>query len=163
MLRDRDAGNEFKPLFLMNDLLRFWRTLCLNYENARSKPTRSWKKRNFNLKFSRMLTVFSTVLPMVLQSDVTNEWLLDLTDKTPLERLAGGLDMLNDATFSDQFKSFLDDYEFFLHTKEHQDFNLLDDPTRLALNDKAGQVSSFLFSALHHPSVSPEYRQYLVI
>jgi hypothetical protein len=161
--RDRDAGNEFKPLFLMNDLLRFWRTLCLNYENARSKPTRSWKKRNFNLKFSRMLTVFSTVLPIVLQSDVTNEWLLDLTDKTPLERLAGGLDMLNDATFSDQFKSFLDDYEFFLHTKECQDFDQLDEPTKNMLNGKARNISSFLFTALNHPNVSSDYRQYLVI
>lgn len=161
--RDRDNGSQFKPLFLLNDLLRFWRTLCLNYENARSGPTRSWKKRNFNLKFSRMLTVFSTVLPMVLQSHVNQEWLLDLTEKTPLERLAVGLDMLDDAQLSRGFTIFLDDYEFFLHTKEYQDFNLLDDPTRMALNDKAGQVSSFLFSALHHPSVSPEYRQYLVI
>lgn len=161
--RDRDHDNQFKPLFLLNDLLRFWRTLCLNYENARSEPTRSWKKRNFNLKFSRMLTVFSTVLPMVLQRDMTQDWLLNLTDKTPLERLALGLDMLNDAQLIKEFTTFLDDYEFFLHTKENQDFNKIDNSTKDILNVKAGQVSGFLFTALNHASVSSEYKQYLVI
>lgn len=161
--RDRDDNNKFKPLFLLNDLLRFWRTLCLNYENSRSMPARSWKKRNFNLKFSRMLTVFSTVLPMVLQQDVNLEWLLDLTEKTPLERLAAGLDMLNDEQLDSQFKTFLDDYEFFLHTKESTNFNELENSTKELLNAKAMHVSSFLFKALNHRSVSSEYRQYLVI
>jgi hypothetical protein len=110
-----------------------------------------------------MLTVFSTVLPIVLKYDVTSEWLLDLTDKTPLERLASGLDMLKDTTLLNQFESFLDDYEFFLHTKECQDFDQLDEPTKNLLNDKARKVSSFLFTALNHSNVSSEYRQYLVI
>ena len=30
-----DHSQDFRPIFLLNDILRFWRTLCLNYENAR--------------------------------------------------------------------------------------------------------------------------------
>ncbi|MFA7241187.1 MAG: hypothetical protein WC091_13840 [Sulfuricellaceae bacterium] len=50
--RDAEDHKPFKPLFLLNDILRFWRTLCLNYEQARHTPSRAWKKKNFNLRFS---------------------------------------------------------------------------------------------------------------
>ena len=161
--RDKSNKKQFKPLFLLNDLLRFWRTLCLNYENARSHPARSWKKRNFNLKFSRMLTVFSTVLPVVLQPRVDLTWLLDLTEKIPLERLTAGLDMLNDDQLNGQFEAFLDNYEFFLATKERQGFDSLGEATEATLDAKAAQFSGFLFAALTHSNVPSEYRQHLVI
>jgi len=28
----------FQPVFLINDIIRFWRTLCLNYEHKRQRP-----------------------------------------------------------------------------------------------------------------------------
>ena len=33
-----DHVSGFLPVFLINDIIRFWRTLCLNYEHRRNRP-----------------------------------------------------------------------------------------------------------------------------
>jgi len=53
-----DHTGDFRPLFLVNDILRFWKTLCLNYENRRNRPDERAEKnkhhlKNLKLKFSR--------------------------------------------------------------------------------------------------------------
>ncbi|WP_456624461.1 nucleotidyltransferase domain-containing protein, partial [Bradyrhizobium sp. P5_C12] len=56
---------DFHPTFLTNDILRFWKTLCLNYEHKRnqteSRRKTKHKVKNFKLGFSRLLTCFATV------------------------------------------------------------------------------------------------------
>ena len=52
-IRDGKGREDYRPLFLMNDILRYWRTLCLNYERTRHDPSKPWWKKNLNLKFSR--------------------------------------------------------------------------------------------------------------
>jgi predicted nucleotidyltransferase len=162
----RDAADQtpFKPLFLLNDILRFWRTLCLNYEQARTTPERSWKKRNFNLKFSRLLSVFGTVLPLILMRDINADAVEKLSSCIPMERLALGLDSLDGADdLKDKFRVLLDYYEAFLTVKETQVFDSLGPEVRADLQIKAEYVSDFIFTALNHSSVPPTYRRYLVI
>lgn len=162
--RDREHQVGFKPVFLMNDILRYWRTLCLNYEQARSIPNKSWKKRNFNLRFSRLLSVFGTILPLMLIKDVTPEGIEILSSSTPMERLAKGLDMLVDAEdLKEKFGTFLDHYEAFLVIKESNDFDQIGDSIRDDLKVKADEVADFVFAALNHKSVPSIYRRYLVI
>jgi hypothetical protein len=93
----------FKPIFLVNDVIRFWRTMCLNYEHNRNRKfsgsnfTKSEieiKKneahiKNLKLKFSRKLTCYSFLLSVLCsekkvlkQSDI-----IDILSKTPLQRL----------------------------------------------------------------------------
>ncbi|WP_423909057.1 nucleotidyltransferase domain-containing protein [Candidatus Spongiihabitans sp.] len=43
--RDDVDRSSFKPLFLLNDILRFWRTLCLNYEIVRNDMTKPFRKK----------------------------------------------------------------------------------------------------------------------
>jgi len=70
-----DHPRDFQPTFLVNDILRFWKTLCLNYENKRNQPdddrTRQIKQKikNFKLKFSRMLTCFGSIAYIVSRHD----------------------------------------------------------------------------------------------
>jgi predicted nucleotidyltransferase len=162
-LRDR-AQEDFRPVFLLNDILRYWRTLCLNYERARSIQGKSWKKRNLNLRFSRLLTVFGTILPLMLEREVTTEKIKVLTSFTPMERLAMGLDLLEDAAdLQAEFGGFLDCYEEFLRIKETHDFDKLEDNVRAELKQKADYVAEFIFRALNHPSVPQRFRRYLVI
>ncbi|MGA3262767.1 MAG: nucleotidyltransferase domain-containing protein [Terracidiphilus sp.] len=56
----------FMPAYLANDILRYWRTLCLNYEAniLENEPNRASKRRrdNYKLKHSRMLTCYSALL-----------------------------------------------------------------------------------------------------
>lgn len=58
--------SDFIPAFLANDVLRMWRTFCVNYE-ARTKTEPPEKKakrklKNYKLKHSRLLTCYSAML-----------------------------------------------------------------------------------------------------
>lgn len=94
--RDEVGKREFRPLFFLNDVLRYWRTLCLNYEVYRNEPDRPWWKKNLNLKFSRKLTIFSTVLSLMSGGVQSKDGLLRLCEYTPIERLAHALDEIED-------------------------------------------------------------------
>ena len=89
-----DHEEDFHPTFLVNDILRFWKTLCLNYEHRRNAPaaneeeTRKSSLRNLKLKFSRMLTCFSLVIPLSVPRDsIGPEECIHLMQERPLERL----------------------------------------------------------------------------
>lgn len=95
---DHAAG--FLPTFLVNDILRFWRTLTLNYEHHRLKLAASSltedelrrKKagsalKNYKLKVSRLATCFSMVANLsAMSAPVTPEQVFDLCRITPAER-----------------------------------------------------------------------------
>lgn len=88
-----DHETSFRPLFLTNDIMRFWRTLCLNYEYQRNRPEadpdghRSDLK-NLKLKFSRLLTCHSAVVLLSVNRDsVSPKELLEIVRLTPLDRL----------------------------------------------------------------------------
>lgn len=61
--------NDFVPAFLANDILRMWRTFCVNYEaRTQSVPPEKKAKRslkNYKLKHSRMLTCYSALLHLL--------------------------------------------------------------------------------------------------
>lgn len=98
-----DHKRDFMPTFLVNDILRYWRTLTLNYEHHRMKlltnkaltdQELASKKagsalKNYKLKVSRLATCYSMVAhlssadPPVEPGDV-----LDLCKQTPQDRLA---------------------------------------------------------------------------
>jgi hypothetical protein len=88
-----DHEEDFKPIFLVNDILRFWKTLCLNYENRRNIPTGDPAKKskvylkNLKLKFSLLLTCFSTVIPLSAAPNTTPEEIKALVSLPPLKRL----------------------------------------------------------------------------
>lgn len=91
--------DDFEPVFLSNDILRFWRTLTLNYENKRfrisqledaSEQTEARAQsalKNYKLKQSRLATCFSMILQ--LASDplpILPSRVLELCELTPQER-----------------------------------------------------------------------------
>lgn len=39
-----DHSQSFKPIFLTNDIIRFWKTLCLNYEHRRRRKKERMEK-----------------------------------------------------------------------------------------------------------------------
>lgn len=60
---------DFSPAFLANDIMRLWRTFCVNYE-ARTSPETEEKKRkrrlkSYKLKHSRLLTCYSALLALM--------------------------------------------------------------------------------------------------
>jgi predicted nucleotidyltransferase len=88
-----DHTGDFRPLFLVNDILRFWKTLCLNFENRRNRTEDRAQKnkhhlRNLKLKFSRLLICFSTIIPLFAARNSSPEDILLLTEFPPLQRIA---------------------------------------------------------------------------
>jgi hypothetical protein len=83
----------FRPIFLVNDILRFWKTMCLNYENKRNiSSTNALAKRkdhvrNLKLKFSRLMTCFSTVIPLCTSKYTSPSSILKLMGMAPIQRL----------------------------------------------------------------------------
>lgn len=86
-----DHAAEFRPTFLVNDILRFWKTLCLNYENRRNQAEEAskikQKIRNFKLGHSRLLTCFATVALLSNYNNISKSKVVDICKMTPVERL----------------------------------------------------------------------------
>lgn len=86
----------FRPTFLINDILRFWRTLCLNYEHKRNRKRsetedEAWRADsaldNIKLRFSRLSTCYSMVIALAAEpTPVTPERVLELCRTAPTDR-----------------------------------------------------------------------------
>lgn len=90
-----DHKDNFIPAFLTNDILRLWRTFCVNYEAGTdrepSDKKAKGKLKNYKLKHSRMLTCFSAILFLLneyaLHKTVTPDSVRRMTRLTPTKRL----------------------------------------------------------------------------
>lgn len=89
-----DHTESFHPVFLANDISRFWKTLCLNYEHKRNRRDKGEEARrrshlkNFKLKFSRLLTCFSMVVCLCDRAEADHpDKAIKLVKQTPLARL----------------------------------------------------------------------------
>ncbi|MDM0122632.1 hypothetical protein [Variovorax arabinosiphilus] len=162
--RDGLGRDNFRPLFLMNDLLRYWRTLCLNYEVYRNEPERPWLKKSLNLKFSRKLTIFSTVLSLLAGRASDSSAFLDLCNLTPIERLADALDAIDDPTLEKGFSNALGTYESFLKAKEIGSIEFETTPTfRKRHADLADRFGRFLHEAFDSHRIDGDLRRYVLI
>lgn len=162
--RDGFGREDFRPLFLLNDLLRYWRTLCLNYEVHRNEADRPWLKKNLNLKFSRKLTIFSTIFGLLSGRANDSKAFLNLCDMTPIERLAAALDSIGDATLQQGFEKALNDYEYFLQAKEAWRIEQeQDDRLKKRYADAADRFGHFFHSVLDSQRIDANLRRYVLI
>ncbi|RDI18134.1 hypothetical protein DFR41_11550 [Pseudacidovorax intermedius] len=161
--RDGRGRKEFRPLFLLNDILRYWRTLCLNYERTRSEQGKPWWKKNLNLKFPRKLTVFSTVLCIVALDMHTLEDFLKISSMTPLERLIFALDHMADSELEGSFLEVLNYYEDFLAAKSYEQLNQPDQVQLGEFSAKAQKLDDFFHSALASTKLNQELVRYVLI
>lgn len=82
------------PRFLLNDLVRYWRTICVDFEGkgASAEADPKWAMRNAKLRTSRKL-LFAGGLVTLLLCHLKNEndmqpFLVSWFDVVPLDRLA---------------------------------------------------------------------------
>ena len=102
----RDSKTYRVPRFLLNDIVRFWRTMAVDFASKqRDRAGKGWGLRNAKLRMSRklifasgLLVCFSANLDPVLQSQISTDkndvklklssHIRDLVKLTPLEILA---------------------------------------------------------------------------
>lgn len=122
-----DHHQAFKPIFIANDIIRFWKTLCLNYEHKRNRPSDDPSRKvknhikNLKLKFSRLMTCFSMIYAVSLtKTSINAEQLAKLIQDTPVNRI-------NTETNKDcpDVKSILKEYAWFLECtgRPHKDLH----------------------------------------
>lgn len=117
---------EFYPLFLMNDILRYWYTLTLNYEYRRDDRDdinkKNWKR--LKLKYARLITCFS-MLACLYRKNITPDYVIECVKKTPIERL------ITLGEDNEKIKVIVDDiieeYEWFLSLRQSMENGLDED------------------------------------
>ena len=164
--------SSFRPTFLVNDIMRYWKTLCLNYENKRNKPTGDNEKRikqkvkNFKLKFSRMNTCFTMIAGLLCQKSIIDQELIyRLVKQTPMERLDIASSFIPEA--GDLLDELREQYSWFLQLTGlptidlHERFN--NDEFRHDAFEKANEYGDSMFQLLQLIDKKNNYLRYLVI
>jgi predicted nucleotidyltransferase len=171
-----DHPTDFEPTFLLNDILRFWRTLTLNYEHDRFEVRRRPKAeqpearaksalKNYKLKVSRLATCFSMVSHLVsAELPVGPEHVLGLCGLTPRQRFEA-LPIEAPGT-SECVAKLLATYDSFLFQVQRPRQDLLgdfrDDETRRALVAEAGTFGREIYELLSLLA-APERLRHLVV
>jgi predicted nucleotidyltransferase len=128
-----DHKNDFMPAFLANDILRLWRTFCVNYE-ARTERVPDMQKakgklKNYKLKHSRLLTCYSAILSLLAvyrqKKTVTPTDCLSMIHRTPTERLEWLVEQSELSASHSNIKKLLDQYERFLCTTNRDEEELV--------------------------------------
>ncbi len=128
-----DHKSDFMPAFLANDILRLWRTFCVNYEarTARvpDKEKAKGKLKNYKLKHSRLLTCYSAILTLLAiyrqHKTVTPLDALEVVKLTPTERLEWILSQCPVTGAQDGIRELLSQYECFLSSTNRNEDDLV--------------------------------------
>ena len=128
-----DHRTDFVPAFLANDILRLWRTFCVNYE-ARTERVPEVEKakgklKNYKLKHSRLLTCYSALLYLLAvygnQQTVSPSDAVAMIGLTPTERLEWLLGRPHLANAHGVISRLLGQYERFLETTSADEKELI--------------------------------------
>lgn len=168
--------DNFVPTFLVNDILRFWRTLTLNYEHDRyqvrvetdplKRELESSKSglKNYKLKHSRLATCFSMVAHLASEpAPVRAERVVELCRITPQERFA----QLRGRTAADDLIAELHErYEAFLQCVQRSEDELLaefsDPASRRARLGEAAEYGDAIYQLLTRVVADERMRQLVI-
>jgi len=161
----------FQPVFLLNDIVRFWKTMCLNYEHKRNRRIEDRRKRNashlrnLKLKFSRMLTCYSTVGLLAARGrELAPESLPPLLVDSPTARLMKAAESAGAGALAAQI---LEEYAWFLELTAQPKDDLLDwieDTTnRDGAFDRARKFGELMFAFVSKAAEGTELLRYALI
>ncbi len=170
---DRKTG--FMPAFLANDVLRLWRTFCVNYE-ARTERVPEQEKakgkiKNYKLKHSRLLTCYSALLYLLAvfgkKGTVSPTDALEMIRLTPTQRLEWLRDSRDFSAARPTITNLLDQYEHFLVATNVPENDLITKFMDRKLShdymEAAYQFGDFVFEALNRIGNGNRFHRLLVV
>ncbi len=105
----KETDSNSIPLFLLNDIIRYYRTITTDFEYKVAEGGKDWGLRNIKLKFSRKLLYFSGVIAVAELYDLEHEPRLtkanELFSKSPLSRIQ---EICNKPNLMSEYNDFLD-------------------------------------------------------
>lgn len=158
-----DHSDSFLPAFIINDILRFWRTLCINYEAGSAPNPAKRRAKNYKLKFSRLLTCFSAVIG--IQAAFQKSGTLSATeayeilDREPLDRIKIAGEVFGPLV-SSEVADIFSMYDGFLHQTDCSKSDLyskMEDPDfyKSSLAD-ARRFGDMINQLMHNMAKEPE-------
>jgi predicted nucleotidyltransferase len=170
-----DHKEAFLPAFLANDILRLWRTFCVNYE-ARTERVPEQEKakgkiKNYKLKHSRLLTCYSGLLYLLAlfgkKGSVAPTDALDMIKITPTRRLERLRDDRDLAAAKPTIVRLLDQYERFLEATNAAEKDLIERFMDRKLSHEylnaAYQFGDLVFEALNRIGNGNRFHRLLVV
>lgn len=168
-----DHSEDFMPAYLANDILRLWRTFCVNYEaRTRREPEKekiAGKIKNYKLKHSRMLTCYSALLYLLavykLNNTVSIDSAKEMTRLTPTERLKWLLEKKEFETIHSTVIELLDKYKDFLKRTDQTPCQLEADFERNSSNWAAESYvfGDLMFQALQELGKDNKFYRLIVV
>jgi hypothetical protein len=170
-----DHKSNFMPTFLANDILRLWRTFCVNYE-ARTERIPEIEKakgklKNYKLKHSRLLTCYSAILYLIAvysqNGSVHPNDARKMTKLTPTQRL----EWLRTQPFVSDSHQVLDDllvhYEQFLKATNISEDKLIERFMNKEASKEymaaAGKFGDLVFDALDGIGKRSRFHRFVVV
>lgn len=167
--------NDFLPAYLTNDILRLWRTFCVNYEaRTQTEPDPRRQKRrlkSYKLKHSRLLTCYSALLYLMAvwneKKSVSPEDAGHMVRLTPTARIEALCAMKSLAAAVEPLRKVLDRYAVFLQRTDAAEDELLrqvaDDDTRHAMFAAATEFGAAVYEALTVIGGGSRFHRMLVV
>jgi predicted nucleotidyltransferase len=167
-----DHADAFMPAFLANDILRLWRTFCVNYEaRTRTEPDEKKAKRklkNYKLKHSRLLTCYSALAYLLVthskHGTVTPDAVRRMIAKSPTDRIRSRKIASVAATEANRV---IELYEQFLDTTDATEADLvarfLDRSSASKLMEHAGKFGGAMFELLRTLGADSRFYRLLVV
>lgn len=173
--RDCDNPPNFKPTFLVNDLVRYWKTLCLSHESSRPLPGEGNDRDKHRLRvavlklqFNRIWMVFNGLAYLLSGFEgegVPRAHAERLVELSPMER---ALEIAAaEPDVRDSIQGLLDEYSWFLNVtdrpKKEVDAFFAEDENFREGRNRGRAFGDHMSELVNHVAARTPIQRYLLI